>query len=59
MTNGAVSYDIRENLTAQVTVSNLFNQNPPKYAISLNAGAALSSYDYFGQAVTFSLKSRF
>ncbi len=59
VTNGAVSYDINEKVTGEVVVSNLFNQNPPKYAITLAGGAALSTYDYFGQAVTFLLKARF
>ncbi len=59
VTNGAISYDINKRLTGEMIVSNLFNQDPPKYAITLNAGAALSTYDYFGQAVTFLLKARF
>ena len=59
VTNGAVAYDINEHLTAELSVSNLFNQNPPRYAITLNSGAALSTYDYFGQAATFKLRARF
>jgi outer membrane receptor protein involved in Fe transport len=59
VTNGAVSYDVNEHLTAEISVSNLFNQNPPRFAETLNANAALATYDYFGQAATFRLKARF
>jgi iron complex outermembrane receptor protein len=56
--NSSVSYDITPKITAQIVVNNLFNQAPPKYAISLNAGAALGTYDYFGQSFAFKLKVR-
>jgi len=54
--NGSVSYDITPKITAQLVVNNLFDQSPPQYAISLNAGAALGTYDYFGQSFAFKLK---
>ncbi len=57
--NGAASYDVTQNITAQVSISNLFNQDPPKYAITLATNAALGTYDYFGRAFVFKLKSRF
>ncbi len=59
VTNGAVSYDLSHNVTAELTVSNLFNQNPPRYALLLGGGTALSTYDYYGQAATFKLRARF
>jgi len=59
ISNGAVSYDINPRVTAELSVSNLFNQNPPKFAVSLNANAALGTYDYYGQAATIRLKARF
>lgn len=54
--NSAASYDITKNVTAQLVVNNLFNQDPPQYAITLNAGASLGTYDYLGQSFIFSLK---
>lgn len=56
--NSSISYDITSKITAQIVVNNLFNQAPPIYAISLNAGAALGTYDYFGQSFAFKLKAR-
>ncbi len=56
--NSSISYDITPKITAQVVINNLFNQAPPQYAISLNAGAALGTYDYFGQSFAFKLKVR-
>lgn len=54
--NSAVAFDVSERFTTQLVVNNLFSQKPPPYAISLNAGASLGSYDYFGQSFTFSVK---
>ena len=54
--NGSVSYDITSKITAQMVINNIFNQSPPPYAISLNAGAALGTYNYFGQSFVFKLK---
>ena len=54
--NGSIAYDITPRITAQLVVNNLFNQSPPKYAISLNSGAALGTYDYFGQSFAFKVK---
>ena len=55
--NGAISYDITKRLTGELTINNLFNQDPPKYAITLS-GQSLSTYDYFGQAFIFKLRAR-
>lgn len=55
--NGAVSYDINKHLTGELTVNNLFNQDPPRNAILLN-GAALRTYDYFGQSFIFKLRAK-
>jgi outer membrane receptor protein involved in Fe transport len=57
--NGAMGYDITPKITAELSVNNLFNQNPPKYAITLAANAALGSYDYFGRAFVFKLRAKF
>ena len=57
--NGAVSYAITKRLTAELSVSDLFDQDPPKYAITLNANAALATYDYLGQSFIFKLKANF
>ena len=54
--NGSINYDIRKNVTAQLVVNNIFNIDPPQYAISLSSNAALGTYDYFGQSFVFSLK---
>ena len=56
--NGAVSYDINPHLTAELSVNNLFNQDPPKNAIVLSGSAALSTYDYFGQSFLFKLRAK-
>ena len=56
--NGAISYDINPHLTGELSVNNLFNQDPPKYAITLAGGAALSTYDYFGQSFLFKLRAK-
>jgi outer membrane receptor protein involved in Fe transport len=57
--NTAISYDVTKHFTAELSVNNLFGQDPPQYAELLNANAALSTYDYFGQAFVFSLKAKF
>ncbi len=54
--NSSISYDITKRVTAQLVVNNLFDIDPPQYAISLSAGNALSTYDYFGQSFVMSLK---
>jgi iron complex outermembrane receptor protein len=57
--NGAISYDVTSRITAEISVNNLFDQDPPKYASALNGNAALSTYDYFGRAYVFHLRSKF
>jgi len=37
-------------------VNNIFNIDPPQYAITLNSNASLGTYDYFGQSFVFSLR---
>lgn len=54
--NGSINYDIRKNITAQLVVNNIFNIDPPQYAITLNSNASLGTYDYFGQSFVFSLR---
>jgi len=54
--NGSLGYDITKNITVQLIVNNVFNTAPPKYAISLSANAALSTYDYLGQFFAFKLR---
>jgi outer membrane receptor protein involved in Fe transport len=57
--NGAVSYDLTEKITAELTINDLFNQGPPKNAYLLGGNSALATYDYFGQAFVMKLKARF
>ncbi len=57
--NGAVSYDLTQKITAELSVNNLFNQGPPKNAYLLGGNQALATYDYFGQAFVMKLKARF
>jgi len=57
--NTAVSYDVTQKITAEITVNNLFNQGPPKNADLLGGNLALATYDYFGQAFVFKLKAKF
>lgn len=56
VSNASVSYDITKRITGDLIVSNIFDQDPPYYAITLGGGNALSQYDYFGQAFTFKLR---
>jgi len=57
--NGAVSYDLTQKITAELSVNDLFNQGPPKNAYLLGGNSALATYDYFGQAFVLKLKARF
>jgi outer membrane receptor protein involved in Fe transport len=65
--NTALSYDITKRVTMEISVNDVFNQNPPQYAYMLGSfggdpvgyGAALSTYDYFGQQFVLSLKAKF
>ena len=57
--NGAVAYDLNKRLTVELAVNNLFNQDPPPFAITLSSNAALGSYDYLGRAYVFKLRARF
>jgi outer membrane receptor protein involved in Fe transport len=57
--NTAVSYDITKHITAEISVNDLFAQDPPPYALLLSANSALSTYDYFGQAFVFTIKAKY
>lgn len=56
VSNASVSYDLTPKIAADLIVSNIFDQDPPYYAITLGGGNALSQYDYFGQAFTFKVR---
>jgi outer membrane receptor protein involved in Fe transport len=57
--NSAVSYDITKNVTAEVTIDDLFNQNPPANSYLEGGQAALATYDYLGQRFVFTLRAKF
>jgi outer membrane receptor protein involved in Fe transport len=57
--NGAFSYDLTKRITAELSINNLFDQDPPKYAITLATNAALATYDYFGRAYVFKVRAKF
>jgi outer membrane receptor protein involved in Fe transport len=57
--NTAVSYDLTKNITALITINDLFNQGPPANAYLLNNQAALSTYNYLGQQFVFTLRAKF
>jgi outer membrane receptor protein involved in Fe transport len=57
--NTAVSYDITKHITAEISINDLFAQDPPPYALLLSANSALSTYDYFGQAFVFTIKAKY
>jgi outer membrane receptor protein involved in Fe transport len=57
--NSAVSYDITKNVTAMVTIDDLFNQNPPPNSYLLGGQAALATYDYLGQRFVFTIRAKF
>jgi iron complex outermembrane recepter protein len=57
--NTAVSYDVTKNLTALISINDLFNQNPPPNAYLLNNQMALATYNYLGQQFVFTLRAKF
>ena len=57
--NTAVSYDVTKNITALITIDDLFNQNPPPNSYVLGGQAALATYDYMGQRFVFTLRAKF
>jgi len=57
--NGSVSYDLTKQITAALSINDLFNQAPPRYAALLGGNAALATYDYFGQAFVFRLTAKY
>jgi outer membrane receptor protein involved in Fe transport len=57
--NTALSYDITRHITAELSVNDLFAQDPPQYALMLNSSAALSTYNYLGQSFVFTLKAKY
>jgi iron complex outermembrane receptor protein len=57
--NTAVSYDVTKNITAMISINDLFNQGPPANAYLLNNQMALSTYNYLGQQFVFTLRAKF
>jgi outer membrane receptor protein involved in Fe transport len=57
--NGAVSYDITKNVTAELSIDDLFNQNPPPNSYVEGGQNALSTYDYLGQRFVLTLRAKF
>jgi outer membrane receptor protein involved in Fe transport len=57
--NAAVGYDLTKNVTATVSVADLFNQNPPPNSYVEGGQAALSTYDYLGQRFVLTLRAKF
>ena len=57
--NTAVGYDLTKNVTATVSVANLFNQNPPPNSYVEGGQAALATYDYLGQRFVLTLRAKF
>jgi outer membrane receptor protein involved in Fe transport len=57
--NTAVSYDITKNITALISINDLFNQGPPANAYLLNNQMALATYNYLGQQFVFTLRAKF
>jgi outer membrane receptor protein involved in Fe transport len=54
-----VSYDITKNVTAELSIDDLFNQNPPPNSYVEGGQNALSTYDYLGQRFVLTLRAKF
>ena len=55
----ALGYDVTKNVTATLSIDNLFNQNPPPNSYVEGGQAALSTYDYLGQRFVLTLRAKF
>lgn len=54
--NAAASYDINDNVTVQLSIDNLFDADPPRYA---DASGGVFQYDLIGRFYTVTMRARF
>lgn len=55
--NASLGYDLTPNLSARLSVNNVFDTDPPDFSNASNSALAL--YDIFGRSYTVQLTSRF